>query len=187
MTSNHDGGDDRRDLADVPEEHLAGLEARFMEGLERVRQGRHQDAMKIFREILGVEPRLPEPRLELARVLLDVGRLEDAEAEAREALLRLESGGQWTEELPENVVKGLAEGLLAEILRQRADSDEVVFGDPRRFKALAREARARFARAAQLDPENQHAHYHAFFMGLDEQGKPVDDEDEGPTEPSSEA
>lgn len=155
------------DPCEQPEEHLEGLGARFLAGLEHTRHGRIDDAIELFRGILAVEPRLAEPRLELARIHLDTGRLTDAEAEAREALRLLEAGGQWIDELPEAVVKGLAHGLLAEILRQAADTDEVIFGPPERFHELTKEARVHFAKAAELDPEYQHASYHAFFMKLE--------------------
>jgi tetratricopeptide (TPR) repeat protein len=162
-----------------PEEHLAGLGARFLAGVRHVQQGRIDDAQEIFRAILAVEPRLAEPRLELSRIFLDSGRLPEAEAEAREALRLLEAGGQWLDELPEPAVLGIGHGLLAEILRQRADTDEVIFGPPERFHELTRQAREHFAKAATLDPENQHASYHAFFMKLELAGGPEDPEPAG--------
>ena len=154
------------DLLEQPEEHLDGQSERFLAALEDLRMGRTDRAGETLRGILSVEPRLAEPRMELARILLDTGRLRDAEAEAREALGILEAGGQWTEELPEDVVLGLAHGLLAETLRQIADTDEVIFGDPAKFHAITLESRRLFERAAQLDADNQHASYHAFFLGI---------------------
>jgi tetratricopeptide (TPR) repeat protein len=155
------------DPIDQPEDHLSGLGSTFLSGVEHFRQGRIDKATEAFRAILAVEPRLAEPRLELARILLDTGRLPEAEAEAREALRLLEAGAQWLEALDESVMLGLAHGLLAEILRQLADTDEVIFGEPERFHAITRQAREHFAKAATLDPENQHAAYHAFFMKLE--------------------
>ncbi len=154
------------DLIDRPEPHLKGLSERFLAALEELRQGRIDRADKALRAILAVEPRLAEPRLELARILLDTGRLDDAESQARQALEILEAGGQWTEELPGHVVLGLAHGLLAEILRQQADRDEVIFGEPARFHAITKEARGHFERAARMDADNQHASYHALFLGM---------------------
>jgi tetratricopeptide (TPR) repeat protein len=155
------------DPIESPEAHLEGLGERFLRGVEHCRAGRVDKATACFRAVLAVEPRLPEPRLELARLLLDTGRLAEAEIEAREALQQLAAGGQWIDELPEAVVLGLAHGLLAEILRQVADTDEVIFGEPDHFHRVTREAREHFAKAAELDPENQHASYHAFFMKLE--------------------
>jgi len=155
------------DPVDQPEDHLEGLGARFLAGLEHTRRGQIDDATKVFRDILSVEPRLAEPRMELARIYLDTGRLVEAEAECREALRLLEAGGQWIDELPEPVMMGLAHGLLAETIRQIADTDAVIFGDPEHFHNLNKQAREHFARAATLDPENQHANYHSFFMKLE--------------------
>src|SRR5690606_14016770 len=118
-----------------------------------------------LRAILKVEPRLAEPHLELARVLLDTDRLSEAEAHAREGLQHLESGGQWTDEVPENVLLALGHALLAEVLRRRADEDDVIFGDPDEFRGLVEESRVHFARAAELDPSDEYASYHAFFLG----------------------
>jgi hypothetical protein len=42
--------------------------------------------------------------------------------------------------------------LLGEILKERASSDEVVFGDPNVFTDLVSQSRAAFQRAAALDP-----------------------------------
>ena len=54
----------------------------------------------------------------------------------------LQAGGQWTDEIPENVMKAVAHGLLAEILRRRADEDDVIFGDPATcFMPLVTESR----------------------------------------------
>jgi tetratricopeptide (TPR) repeat protein len=155
------------DPTEQPEEHLEGLGERFLAGVQLVQRGRIDDALETFRSILALEPRLAEPRLELSRIYLDSGRLDEAEAEAREAVRLLEAGGQWVDELPEAVVLGVGHGLLAEVLRQQADSDAVIFGPPERFHELTRQAREHFAKAASLDPDNQHASYHAFFMKLD--------------------
>lgn len=139
-----------------------------------LQRGESDRAAPILRSILAVEPRLAEPRMEIARILLDSGRLREALGEAEEALRLLEAGGQWLDDLPEPVVLGLVHGLLAEILRQLADSDEVVFGERKTFEQLVRRARRHFAKAAQLDPENHHASFHAFFLGV---GQPAEGEE----------
>lgn len=146
-------------------EQLALLQTRFVEALRLKDAGKLDDAEDIFREILAKEPRLPEPRMELARVLLDTERITDAEAHAREALAQLEAGGQWTDDLAEEVVQALCHGLLAEILRRRADADDVIFGDPAAFRALVEESKQHFERAAALDPSDEYSSYYAFFLG----------------------
>lgn len=156
--------------AEPAETHLAGLGPRFMEGLRHRAEGRVDQAMEIFGEILKAEPRLAEPRMEVARVLLEMGRLEDAEAEAREAVRLLETGGQWTDELPENVVLALAWALLGEILKEKASTDDVVFGDPETFRGLLEESRAAYARAAELDPSDTASMVTAAELGEPEKG-----------------
>jgi len=48
------------------------------------------------------------------------------------------------------------------VLRRKADSDAVVFGDPGSFEGLIREAQSAFKKAAALDPDNIHAGYWSF-------------------------
>ena len=184
----HDESDtsEQVDPIDQPESHLDGLGARFLAGVELYRRGDIDHAADAFRDVLAAEPRLAEPRLELARIYLDSGRLDEAEAQAREGLRILEAGGLWLEALEENVVLGLAHGLLAEVLRQIADTDEVIFGEPERFHEITHEARAHFAKAAATDPENQHAHYHAFFLNLElPDSEPGDSDADTSSEPGA--
>jgi tetratricopeptide (TPR) repeat protein len=152
-------------MDDLPETHLASLGPRFLEGLNARAAGRVDAALEIFAAILKDEPRLAEPRLEIARIWLEMGRLEDAEEEAREALRILEAGGQWTDEIPEPVLQALAWALLGEILKEKASSDEVVFGDPAVFTELLEQSRAAYARAAALDPTDATSSVNAMELG----------------------
>lgn len=142
------------DEPDPPEAHLAALGPRFLAALEKRAAGKVDVALEELHAILQAEPRLGEPRLEIARIYLEMGRLEDAEAEAREGLRILEGGGIWVEDLPENIVAAVGWALLGEILKERATSDDVVFGDPEVFTELVAQSRAAFARAAALDPSD---------------------------------
>jgi tetratricopeptide (TPR) repeat protein len=169
-------------MTDDPHENerLAALEDRFLAALADKEAGKIDRAEEAFRAILDVEPRLPEPRMELARILLDTDRLEEAEEHARSALQWLESGGQWTDMIPENVLSALSHALLAEVLRRHADEDDIIFGDPERFKALVAESKSHFQKAAALDPADEYASYHAFFLGLEAHEKEGEKpEDEG--------
>lgn len=149
-------------LLELPEAHLKALEPRFLAAL-RARETNDPDrAIELLTEILRAEPRLAEPQLEMAGILLDLHRLEEAESYAREAVRILEGGGQWIDDLPENEVLSSAWTLLGEILRCRADADEIVFGDPVVWKTLVGDARAAFLRATRLDPTNAHALEMAF-------------------------
>lgn len=159
----------------VAERHLDGLDDKFMVGLEKLRAGEIDAAAEIFRRVLQVEPRLAEPRIELARILMETKQLTEAEAEAREAIRILESGGQWIDALKEPQVLSIAFGILAEILRVRGESDEVVFGDPEKWRNIVDEAHAAFRKARELDPENAHAGYWAGGFDVDVDGGAEDD------------
>jgi tetratricopeptide (TPR) repeat protein len=147
------------------EGHLGALGPRFFAALGLRSGGKVDAALEAFNEILRLEPRLAEPRMEIARIFLEMGRLEDAEAEIREAIRILEAGGQWTEDLPENVVLALAWSLLGEILKEKASTDEIVFGDAATFADLLDQSRFAFARAAELDPHDTASHVTALELG----------------------
>ena len=149
---------------------LEQLGAVFMEATRRIQRGEVARGAELLQMIVRRAPRLPEPHLELARIHYDAGQLGEAEAEAREALRYLEQGGQWVDEIPEDVMLSLAHGLLGEILKSRLDDDTVVFGDPTVYSGLLEESRRHFDAAARLDPQNDHAGHHAFFLGLDDLG-----------------
>lgn len=154
--------------APIEEVHLDGLADRFMAALKARRNGQVDQAAELLRSILAAEPRLAEPHMELASIHLAVEQPELAVEHAREAVSLLEKGGQWTDDLPEHVVKSLSWNLLGESLKQVADQDSVVFGDAERWKTLMAEAKASFRRAAALDPDNQHASWSAFGFGPEE-------------------
>lgn len=151
------------------EEHaqLELLGKRFMAALQAKTKGKLDHAEDELRAILRVEPRLAEPRMELARIMLDSDRLDEAEPMAREALEQLKTGGRWTDQVPENVLLGLAHALLAEVLRRHADEDDVIFGDADRFRAIVDESQSLFAQAAELDDSDDYSSYYAFFMGVE--------------------
>lgn len=159
---------------DDENERLEALSQRFMRALSLKQEGDVDKAEDELRAVLREEPRLPEPHLELARVLLDTGRLTEAESHAREGLEHLANTGPWTEEIPDNVLEALANALLAEILRRRADEDDVIFGDPAVFHKMVEESKQAFARAAELDPSDEYSSYYAFFLGAEGHGGPVE-------------
>lgn len=160
------------------ENHLDDLGPRFLEGLRLRAEGKTDEAMEVFAAVLRAEPRLAEPRLEMGRVWLEQGRLDDAEPQLREAIRILELGGQWTEEVPEHVLLAMAWALLGEVLKQQAASDDVVFGAPERFEELLRMSRVAFARAAELDPEDSVSALNAAELGDrdDDAAEPPEDD-----------
>ncbi|MCA9568535.1 MAG: hypothetical protein KC656_11865, partial [Myxococcales bacterium] len=97
-------------------ELLDALGERYLLAVERVSTGDLDRAEDLLRDILRQEPRLAEPNLTLGRLLLDTQRLEPAEEHTRTALAILQDEGQWTEEVPEDVVLSIAHAQLAEIL-----------------------------------------------------------------------
>ena len=141
---------------------LQGLAQRFQQALRAREQGDIDSAAELLRGILKAEPRLAEPRMELAHILLSTGQLDEGEEQARDAIRILESGGQWTDDLPEDVLLALAYDTLGEALRLRADSDAVVFGPESAWLALVSEARTIFRKASALDPDNDHAWFWSF-------------------------
>lgn len=151
------------------QERLDELGNRFLSALSDKEADRIDDAEEALRAIVSEEPRLAEPRLELARILLDTGRLTEAEEQAREGVAHLDATGPWVDEIPANVLEALAQRLLAEVLRRRADEDDVIFGDPATFHGLVAESKAAFTKAAELDPNDDYSNYYAFFLGPDEE------------------
>ena len=61
---------------------LDDLADRFMAALNAKDHGNVDKAEELLLDILKIEPRLPEPHLELARLLLDTERTRDAEPHA---------------------------------------------------------------------------------------------------------
>ncbi len=156
-----------KDDFSAPEEHLTGLNEQFMDAIQRMEKKDIDGAAEQFRRILQVEPRLAEPRIELARILIETQQTEEAEPEIREAIRILENGGQWLESLSENQVLSVAYGLLAEVLRIRAEDDAVVFGDADQWRAIVDESHAAFRKARTLDADNAHAEYWASSFDID--------------------
>jgi len=166
----------------APEDHLTGLDEQFMEAVARMEKQDIDGAAEQFRRILQIEPRLAEPRIELSRILIETRQIDEAEAEVREAIRILENGGQWLEEIAEHQVQSVAYGLLAETLRMRAETDDVVFGDPNTWRAIVDESHASFRKARELDPENSHAEYWASSFDVDSGENEHESENVEPTE-----
>lgn len=146
---------------------LRELSEHFTAALGLKERGQVDRAEEILLGILRTEPRLPEPRMELARILLDTERLSEAEEHARLALTHLEAGGRWTDTLPEGVVEAIAHALLAETLRRRLEEDDIVFGDAQAYRAMLSEAQQLFAAAHRLDPTDETSSFYAYFLGAE--------------------
>ena len=155
----------------------ADSERAFMRAMELRRAGKGDEALRELEGIRRREPRYPEPHLEIGRILYEREQWEEAEAEVREAIRLLDLGGQWLDEIPEGAMQAMCWSLLGEVLKERAATDEVVFGDPEGFHALIRESRAAFERAAQLDPDDLASRLSADELA--EGGGPGEDGEDG--------
>lgn len=158
------------------EPHLAGLDTQFIAAMDARTAGRTDQAVDLFTKILVREPRLAEPRIELGAMRLEMGQIDEAEEQAREAVRILENGGQWTEDVPENVLHAMAWALLGSVLKERAASDEVVFGDPAVFRDLLEQSRVAFAKAAELDPDDTASKINADELGEKNEDAPPEDD-----------
>lgn len=153
------------DAADVDDhDGLKELASLYMQAVHDLTNNRLDQAEDTLRDIVRREPRLPEPQLTLGRLLLDTARLEDAEERSRLALELLMASGPWTDEVEPHVVLSIAHAQLAEVLRQRVDEDDIVFGDPEQYKRMVAESREHFTKAAELDPSDETASFYAFYM-----------------------
>lgn len=132
------------------------LEERWRLAMERREAGDDREARRLLREILHAEPRLAEPRLELALLDAEGGRLEDAAEHAELAVGILERGGQWVDDLESHQMSAFAYNLLGEIRYRQADAI-ATSADRERFDQLWNQAADAFATAYELDPENPDA------------------------------
>ena len=125
--------------------------------LELRLEGKSAEAEKVLHDILETEPRLAEPRLELAHIFLEHRNLEEAENQARWAVELLRSYGPWTFELTGKQLLSYALTMHAEVLSTILDSDKEALEKPETLIAQWNEVAALFAEASELDPENQAA------------------------------
>jgi tetratricopeptide (TPR) repeat protein len=138
----------------------AELEELWVRAVEARQDGRDDRAADLLRSILAAEPRLAEPRLELAHMAVNRGDLEEAEEQTWMAVDILGRGGQWIDDIPGPKLEAFAHNLLGEIRYARAEL--IAAGTDRdAFEELWNGAAEAFARAAQLDPDNEDARRNA--------------------------
>ncbi len=133
---------------------IESLEHLFGQAVEAYTRGKEEEALKLFKQVLSLEPRIPEPRLEVAMILFRRGELEEAEAQAREALAYLEKGWRAVESLTDDQLMAHGCNLVAEILKARTAREDVMHKDPHALRAMWEEAGRLVERAARLDPDN---------------------------------
>ena len=136
---------------------LNKLSQAFQEAMALRSAGKTEAAEKALLEILKLEPRLAEPRIELAHIAFSNGDIEQAESQTRQALNSLRANGQWTEDLKPEVLLSYTLNLLGEILISRFNERSVDEDDFTQYETAWNEAASLFSQAVEVDPENREA------------------------------
>lgn len=144
-----------------PEHHLVPLGTKLAQAFTLRSEGKHEDAAVLLREVLHADPRLPEPRLELAHIAAEAGDWEEAEGQARQAVALLRAGGQWTAVMGPAQLLAFAINLLGEVIYRALEDSDLIFRDASLFTEGWNEAAALFAEAHRLDPANTDARHWA--------------------------
>ncbi len=140
---------------------LDALAPRMQAAVELRQEGRDDKAEAIFREILKSEPRLAEPRLELAHLAALREDWDEAQTQARLAVATLVAGGQWTMDVEPAPLLSFAMNLLGETLVRAIEGGDLFLRDKDRFSKTWNEAAALFAEAKKIDPTNDDARRNA--------------------------
>lgn len=136
---------------------LEALALRMKQAVELRQAGKDGDASRLLKDILKEEPRLAEPRLELAHISAMEEDWGEAQAQARLAVRTLRAGGQWTMDVEAGVLLAFALNLLGEVLVRPLEAGDLFLVDRARFEKVWNEAAAFFEEAKQLDPANEDA------------------------------
>lgn len=131
---------------------LAPLGPRLQRAFTLRQQGQTEEATRILREILTVEPRLAEPRLELAAIAAEVEDWDEAEQQARQAVVALRAGGQWTADVSGSELLAFALNLLGEVIIRPLQDSDGFLQDRARYEARWNEAATLFEAAVAADP-----------------------------------
>lgn len=140
---------------------LDALTPKMQSALAFRQDGQDVRAEKLFREILRSEPRLAEPRLELAHLAAAREDWVEAQAQARIAVTTLMAGGQWTIDVEPGPLLSFAMNLLGETLVRSIEGGDLFLRDKDRFEAIWNEASVLFGQARKLDPTNEDARRNA--------------------------
>ncbi len=149
--------DPATDPLDQPDARLPDLAKAMKRALKARANGRNDDAALILKEILAVEPRLAEPRLELAWLAASAEDWDEAEAQARLAVEILEAGGQWNDDLTPERLMSFALTMLGEVIVRPLEEGDLFLVDRGLFTGRWNEAAGLFDRAVQLDDANEDA------------------------------
>ena len=133
------------------------LEPTMRKALALRQSGQEVEAEKLLREIIRTDPRLPEPRLELAHLAAMRDDWVEAEAQARLAVEQIRAGGQWIADLPPPTLLSFALNLLGETLVRPLEEGDLFLVDRPAFTVVWNEAAGIFEEAARLDPDSEDA------------------------------
>lgn len=145
------------DPLDQADPRLPELARTMARALKMRESGKDGEAMKLYRDVLAVEPRLAEPRLELAWLAAGRNDWQEAEEQARFAVEILEAGGQWTDDLSPESLLAFALTLLGEVVIRPLEEGDLFLVDQTAFTQKWNEAAALFDRAVELDGDNEDA------------------------------
>ena len=136
---------------------LPGLAKSMQKALKLREKGENARATTLFREILLAEPRLAEPRLELAWLAAEASDWDEAEQQARMAVEILEAGGQWNDDLSPPQLLAFALTMLGEVIVRPLEEGDLFLVDREGFTRRWNEAAELFSKAVELDGENEDA------------------------------
>jgi tetratricopeptide (TPR) repeat protein len=145
----------------VDRDQLAALEPKMRMAMTAREQGKEGEARELFEAVLKEDPRLAEPRLELAHMAALTEDWDEAQTQARLAVEILKRGGQWTQDVEPAVLLGFAINLLGELVVRPLEEGDLFLTDRPRFDAGWNEASQLFAQALKADPENVDARRNA--------------------------
>ena len=148
----------------APEHHLVPLGTRLETAFTLRGDGKNDEAEEILRDVLRTDPRLAEPRLELAHIAAARQDWEEAIEQARAAVAILRGGGQWTADLQPAQMLSFGINLLAEVIYRELQDGDLIFRDPAAFAARWNEAAALFEEAVRTDPRNEDARHWAIHV-----------------------
>lgn len=154
---NSNGNNRKSPVFELEQAILDHLGEQLDQAMDLRLDGKTDEAEKILRDILETEPRLAEPRLELAHIALQKKNLEEAENQARYAVELLRSYGPWTLSLTAKQLLSYALTLHASVLSTILNASEDALEDPEALIAQWNEIASLFAEAAELDPKNETA------------------------------
>jgi tetratricopeptide (TPR) repeat protein len=154
----------------VDRDLLKALESKMRLAMSAREQGKDGEARELFEAVLKEEPRLAEPRLELAHMAALTEDWDEAQTQARLAVEILKRGGQWTQDVEPEVLLGFAINLLGELVVRPLEEGDLFLTDRPLFDASWNEASRLFALALEADPDNVEARRNATRyrrLGLD--------------------